>query len=104
MGEHLRYFFEAGVPHTALWPDDLDSPYGSPCELELLPISRPLRAELAGLCEWYQSSIDWDYPPDPSPWSAEERARFVRRADAALASLREELPDGWTVEDRRPAA
>ena len=98
---HLRFFFEAGVPHTPLWPDDIDSPYGSPCELERLPISPATQAALATLCEWYQSSIDWDYPPDPSPWPQEERDRFTQQADAALAALRRELGDDWTVEDRR---
>ncbi|MFI0727482.1 hypothetical protein ACH4S9_00425 [Streptomyces sp. NPDC021225] len=98
---HLRFFFEPGVSDTPLWPYDLDSPYGYPCELERLPISPATRAELERLCEWYQSSIDWDYPPDPSPWPAEERELFRRQSDAALGALRRELGDGWTVEDRR---
>jgi hypothetical protein len=98
---HVRFFFEAGVSDTPLWPDDLDSPYGFPCELERLPISLATQVELARLCEWYQSSIDWDYPPNPSPWPAEERERFRQRSDAALDTLRRELGDGWVVEDRR---
>ncbi|MCM9077878.1 hypothetical protein OG304_29965 [Streptomyces sp. NBC_00160] len=100
---HLRFFFEAGVPHTPLWPGppdapDLDSPYGSPCELERLPISAQTRTELAGLCAWYQSSIDWEYPPDPSPWPAEEWRLFRRRAETAYTALCRELGDGWQVE------
>ncbi|MDX3233684.1 hypothetical protein [Streptomyces sp. ME19-01-6] len=98
---HLRFFFEAGVSDTPLWPDDLDSPYGFPCELERLPISPATQAELARLSEWYQSSIDWDYPPDPSPWPPEEWDLFRQRSDAALDALRRELGDEWTVEDRR---
>lgn len=58
---YLRFFFEAGV-NTPLWPEDMDSPYGYPCDLARLPISPQTRAELARLSEWYQSSIDWDYP------------------------------------------
>lgn len=100
MPDHLRFFFEAGVPHTPLWPSDVDSPYGSPCELDRLPISAATRTELETLCEWYQSSIDWDYPPDPSPWPEEEWPAFRERAHAALLALRRELGDGWTVEDR----
>lgn len=47
MVNHLRFFFEPGVAHTPLWPDDPDSPYGYPCDLERLPISAATRAELA---------------------------------------------------------
>ncbi|MFG2942533.1 hypothetical protein [Streptomyces sp. NPDC048282] len=48
---------------------------------------------------WCQSSIDWAYPPDPSPWSDEEREALRRRARAALAALREELGEGRQVRD-----
>ncbi|MBQ1122976.1 hypothetical protein [Streptomyces sp. B15] len=103
MAYHLRYFFEAGVPHTPLWPglSDLDSPYGFPCELERLPLSTATRNELERLCEWYQSSIGWEYPPDPSPWTPEQWTLFRQQADAALETLRCELGDDWIIEDRR---
>ena len=95
---HLRFFFEAGVD-VPLWPDDMDSPYGYPCELERLPITPALRTELARLSERYQSSIDWDYPPNPSPWSDEELRLFEQRAQAALEALRRELGPRWVVRD-----
>lgn len=78
--ERLRYFFEAGVVGTALWPDDVESPYGYPAELELLPISAALAAEVDELSEWFQSVIDWDDPGGPSPWSQDEEDRFYARA------------------------
>ncbi|WP_432036022.1 hypothetical protein [Streptomyces cucumeris] len=76
MPEHLRFFFEAGVPDTPLWPLDMDSPYGCPTDLDRLPITEGTRIELERLCWWYQSSLDWDHPPDPSPWSDEEWQAF----------------------------
>ncbi|PAU47767.1 hypothetical protein CK936_16930 [Streptomyces albireticuli] len=78
---------------------DVDSPYGSPCELEQLPISTATRTESARLP--YQSSIDWEYPPDPSPWTKEQWTLFRQQADAARDALRRELGDDWIVEDRR---
>jgi hypothetical protein len=101
MPQHLRFFFEAGVSGTPLRPDDIDSPYGSPCELDLLPISPAVRIELARLCEWFQSSIDREYPPGPSPWPEQQWELFTQQADAALEILCHELGEGWIVEDRR---
>ncbi|MGW8973105.1 hypothetical protein [Streptomyces platensis] len=98
MIHYLRFFFEAGV-NTPLWPENMDSPYGYPCDLARLPISAETRAELARLSKWYQSSIDWDYPPNPSPWSDEELRLFKQQALAALEVLRRELGAGWIVRD-----
>ncbi|MEU9042752.1 MULTISPECIES: hypothetical protein [unclassified Kitasatospora] len=97
--ERLRYFFEAGVVGTALWPDDVDSPYGYPAELDRLPISAALAAELDRLSSWYQSSLDWADPGGPSPWSRDEAVRFDAAARAAREALRRELGPGWTVVD-----
>nr|WP_236056831.1 hypothetical protein [Streptomyces sabulosicollis] len=98
MVHYVRFFFEAGVD-TPLWPEDMDSPYGSPCELERLPISQATREDLARLSQWYQSSIDWEYPPNPSPWSDEDWLTFRQQAQVALAALRRELGSRWTVRD-----
>lgn len=98
MIHYLRFFFEAGVD-TPLWPEDMGSPYGYPVDLARLPISPETRAELARLSERYQSSIDWAYPPDPSPWSDEELQLFKRQALTALDVLRRELGAGWVVRD-----
>jgi hypothetical protein len=95
---YLRFFFEYGVD-TPLWPDDMDSPYGYPTDLDRLPVSEAVRAELARLSEWYQSSLDWKDPAGPSPWPDEERELFKGRAYAALDALRGELGAGWTVRD-----
>ncbi|MDC7341207.1 hypothetical protein [Streptomyces lydicus] len=98
---YLRFFFEAGVPHTPLWPEHIDSPYGYPCEPERLPISAATRAELVRLSERFQSSIDWKYPQGPSPWSDAEKELFDEQSDAVVKALRGELGDGWKVLDQR---
>ncbi len=95
----LRFFFEYGVD-TVLWPDDVDSPLGYPCESRRLPISEAARAEIDRLAAWYQSSLDWQDPAAASPWSAQERGRFNTQARSLLERIRSELPAGWVVEDR----
>ncbi|WP_030797954.1 hypothetical protein [Streptomyces sp. NRRL S-337] len=101
MSKHLRFFFEAGVPHTPLWPHELKNPYGYPTDLQRLPISSATRTELTRLCEWFQSSLDWKDPAGPSPWSDEERELFDQQSDAALTALRQELGDDWMINDER---
>ncbi|TDC78651.1 hypothetical protein E1283_04660 [Streptomyces hainanensis] len=98
---YLRFFFSYGVSDTPLWPNDVDSPYGYPCDLQRLPISLATRTELVRLCECYQASLDWDNPGGPSPWPEEQWELFEQQADAALAALQHELGDGWVVMDRR---
>ena len=85
---------------TVLWPDDVDSPLGYPCDSQRLPISEAARAEIDRLAALYQSSLDWADPTAPGPWSPRERERFNTQARSLLEDLRSELPDGWVVEDR----
>lgn len=105
MPHHLRFFFEYGVD-TPLWPGppgdpDLDSPFGYPCAPEKLPITPATRNELTRLAGLYQSSLDWDHPAGPSPWTRDQQESFRSEADTVLEALRRELGDDWTVEDRR---
>jgi hypothetical protein len=95
----VRFFFEHGVD-TALWPDDVDSPYGYPCDPARLPLSEPIRAEITRLARWYQSSLDWDDPAGPSPWGRDECGRFNAAARSLLEALRDALPESWIIEDR----
>lgn len=105
MPYQLRFWFEYGVD-TPLWPGphdnpDLDSPYGSPCDPERLPITPATRNELTRLADLYQSSLDWDNPGGPSLWSRDQHESFRSEADIALEALCGELGDDWTVEDCR---
>lgn len=95
----LRFFFEYGV-YTVLWPRDVDSPLGYPCDVRRLPVSEAARAEIDRLATWYQSSLDWEDPTALGPWSVQERELFNAQAAALLDRIRSELPVGWTVEDR----
>lgn len=52
------------------------------------------------LAEWHQSSLNEEYPPDPSPWPQHQRELFNQQAITVLQTLRHELSDTWTVEDR----
>jgi hypothetical protein len=49
------------------------------------------------LSAWHDQSLNWEYPPDPGPWSAEDYARFDNAANELLGLLRGELGEGFEV-------
>lgn len=63
-----------------------------------LPISKELKDLLHQLEKEYQSALNWDYPPDPSPWTKEKALDFKKRATVAYDRLIKELGDEFEVE------
>ncbi len=62
-----------------------------------LPLSAETRERLTRLSAWHDTALDWDYPPDPSPWTADERQRFEQAAEQTLLHLREELGEQFEI-------
>ncbi len=62
-----------------------------------LPLSQQTRQQLEALSEWHDHALNWDYPPDPGPWTPEEYARFKQAAQAILAVIRSELGASFEV-------
>lgn len=87
-----RFFFDAGSGAT-LWAD-------TPIDLGQLAITQQLRDELSRLIERYDTSLNWDYPPDPGPWREAECLDFNQAVRAALARLRAELGPAWRIQDK----
>ena len=98
---HLRFFFNYGEIYTCIWNDEpTDKYYGCPMYLDELPLSDGLRADIVQMCEEFQSSLDWDYPPDPSPWTQEHMQDFVARSKEAYNRVVAELGDAYIVKYR----
>ncbi|GAA4031044.1 hypothetical protein GCM10022247_65180 [Allokutzneria multivorans] len=96
---NARAFFDAGSG-ALLWCscegwDD----WGQPVDLELLPISQALRDELDRLISRYDTSLNWDYPPDPGPWREAECLEFNEAVRSAITQLRAELGPTWQIRD-----
>lgn len=93
MSVKLRFFFDAGSG-VCMWSADEISreKYGSyPVECNELPLSENLRRKLTYLMAWYDTSIDWSYPPAPTPWSEAECLRFNEEVFTTLDKVTEEL-------------
>jgi hypothetical protein len=64
---------------------------------DVLPLSPGTRQRLMELSAWHDGALNREYPPDPSPWSAEERERFESAAAELLAVVRSELGPEFEV-------
>jgi hypothetical protein len=101
----LRFFFEWGG--GCLWPGndtarrDFDlGPYDL-LEPSPLPLSPAILGRCRTLAEWHDTSLNWDYPPDPGTWRQSECDRFNAAAAELLADIRRELGPAFRVADSR---
>jgi hypothetical protein len=62
-----------------------------------LPLTPHTRRRLRELSAWHDGALNWDSPPDPSPWSAAERERFEQAAGEVLSALQAELGSEFEV-------
>ncbi|WP_160680562.1 hypothetical protein [Clostridium sp. C8-1-8] len=93
----LRYWFEHGG--TCLWSvsENAKNKFGYPIDNSKLPISIDLINELYELEKEYHSFLDWDYPPNPSPWTIEQKHIFKDRANNAYLKLLSELGSNFEI-------
>jgi hypothetical protein len=96
----LRYFFDAGAG-ICLWaPNDAArEKFGYPVEFKVLGLPENTVRRGYYITAWYDTSIDWSYPPDPSPWDALEGVRFKASAQEFLELLRRELGPEFEIID-----
>lgn len=62
-----------------------------------LPISEKTRQRLNELSALHDTALNWEYPPDPGPWSEEEDERFDAKATELLSTIRGELGPAYEV-------
>lgn len=100
MTEHIcriRLMFEWGG--GALWcGNDVASARfcAGPIE-ESLPLSLETLARINTFSTWHDTSLNWDYPPDPGPWSAAEYSRFDEAVMDLLTVIQRELGGAFVV-------
>jgi len=63
----------------------------------LLALSAETHRRLVELSAWHDESLNWEYPPDPGPWTEEEYERFDAAARATLDRIRSELGTEFEV-------
>ena len=95
----FKYWFEHGG--GCIWGVNTiaKEKYGYCINFNTLPISKELVLLLVQLEKEYYTYLDWEYPPNPSPWSEELKKDFVKRATDAYNDLCEELGENYIVEN-----
>jgi hypothetical protein len=98
----VRFSFDAGAG-ICLWAanDATRERYGYAIDAASLPIPESLGQRLVALIADYDSSVNWDYPPDPGPWDPPRESQFQEHATQVLALLRETLGAEYEVVDGR---
>ncbi|WP_370947705.1 hypothetical protein AB5J62_09150 [Amycolatopsis sp. cg5] len=88
-----RFFFDAGSG-TVLWHEPCPADGASFVDLDELPVSTEMRAELWGLVEEYDTWLNWDDPGGPGLWDEARCVKFNEAVRQTIARLRAELgPD-----------
>ena len=68
--------------------------------LDEFPLSDDFKIILKAMCEEYQTYLNWEYPPDPSPWTEEHKADFRKRAKEGYDRFVKEVGPDFIVENR----
>src|SRR5262249_20406678 len=101
----LRFFFEWGG--GCLWAGNeaavRDFGFGpldlrEPCPLSLSAVTLSECQPLAG---WHDTSLNWDYPPNPGPWRQHECDRFNAETARLLTAIQSELGPAFQVIDKQ---
>lgn len=93
----LRLMFEWGGGYLWCDSDAARAVFDVGSIEDRLPLSGSLRNKLDELSRWHDAALDWEYPPDPGPWSREEYAAFEEAVRQVLPLLREELGADFSV-------
>ncbi len=63
----------------------------------ILPLAAETRRRLEELTAWHDQSRNWEYPPDPGPWSPDEFSNFDAAALEILERIQSELGPEFEV-------
>jgi hypothetical protein len=98
---HLRLMFEWGGGCLWCGNDAALRAFDVGHVEDQLALSDETRARLEALSTWHDTSLDWDDPAGPGPWTPGEYEDFEKAAGEVLARIRAELGSEFRVEYRR---
>lgn len=96
----LRFCFEFGSG-VCFWSanESTEGYFQSyPITSTQLPVSKTLQKRIEFLLSWYDTFLDWDNPPDLSPWT-DEADQFCTAAQEVLHLSRKQLGTEFEILD-----
>lgn len=101
----LRFFFSPGS-NVCLWAGNevTQQRWDYPVESSSLPVPENTWRYALYLCAWYDTSIDWSYPPNPSRWDISEQKLFNAACQQFLLQLGKELGPDFAITDESETA
>jgi hypothetical protein len=93
----IRCFFDFGGSYFWSGNDAARKRFGYPISPENLPLSAATIRQINELIDLFQTSLNWEYPPDPGPWRQEECDRFNAAARQLFEIARLELGDEFEL-------
>ncbi len=96
----FRFFLDPGSG-TCLWSadDHTKAEYDYPVDHRRLHLPENTFRALQHLIAWFDTSVDWEYPPNPGPWTPEEADRFSAYKASILALVRTQLGTDYEIVD-----
>lgn len=96
----LRYFFDFGSG-ICLWAvnDAATERFGYQVHSSKLPITSNLMYRIEFVLAWYDTFLDWDNPPQKSPWWVAEGAQFKLVAQDLFDLLQKQLGAEFEIVD-----
>lgn len=97
----IAYFFDVGSG-ICLWAknDLARQKYGYPIDHRALPFDEFLKNDIQDLLNYYDTSLDWDNPPGPSPWAQTQWDAFYRAKQKMYERIIFALGEEYEVIDR----
>lgn len=71
--------------------------YGVGAIEEKLFLSKEIVEKLENLTKLHDTALNWEYPPDPGPWSKEQYQSFEGKALKILEELKHELGGKYEI-------
>ena len=98
----LKYSFECGSA-VCLWSNNkkAEEKFGLAVDLTQLPISENTKRWLYHLISWYDTSVNWDNPPETGEFWDQDKTNFIAAANIGYEKLIEELTNTvFSVENK----
>ena len=96
----FKFTFNYATDFSCIWSWDSEAfdKYGSIVEHKEIGISKELDLEMQELCKEYQSSLNWECPSAPSPWTDEQKQIFTQKAKCVYDKLISELGEKYQIQ------